>query len=398
MSRRRSVFRDRKKLLPRHIPESLPHRGLQMRKLHGLFDDFFDAPRESYQRVVQLYGPIGSGKTCTAYRFGLSFQHEAQDRGIPLIYVHVNCKTEAHSRFVLYKTLLERVAPEVATRGVSAGEMLTRLIRYLREEGRYLLLALDDVDNLIRREKEEKQEGGVVYDLTRLNEFYLGEYQQVVGVIFIARDPGYRELLDPSERSTLGHVVVRLPSYDAGQLKDILSERVEEAFHPGAVDDEIIAYVADLAAGKKYDPGDCRFALDILLDAGLIADAEWAREVHLDHVRKAYGENFWGISSEDLMALDEHGHAMLIAAVQALRFEETPYVRMRSVWDYYQVECESRGLQPVSYSKAREIIRDLDFMGVLDYEKERGVSIARASLKDLTRVLNNIERREIYTI
>lgn len=194
MPRHRSVFRDRRKLYPRHIPETLPHRGIQMKFLHGLFDDFLEAPHESYQRVVQLYGPIGSGKTCTAHRFGLGFEEEARDRGIPLTYVHVNCKTGVHSRFDLYKSLLEMLAPEQADRGESAGRMLRRLVKFLRDEGRYLLLAVDDVDALVRREKEDEPEGGVVYDLTRLNEFYLGEYQQVVGVIFVARDPGYSNL------------------------------------------------------------------------------------------------------------------------------------------------------------------------------------------------------------
>jgi len=398
MPHRRSVFRDRKRLFPRHIPEALPHRDMEMGMLHALFEDFLDSPAESYQRVVQILGPIGSGKTCTAHRFGLGFHEEARHRGIPLTYVHVNCKTGVHSRFDLYKSLLEMLAPGQADRGESAGRMLRRLVKFLRDEGRYLLLAVDDVDTLVRREKEDEPEGGVVYDLTRLNEFYLGEYQQVVGVIFIARNPGFRELLDPSERSTLGHVVIRLPEYTCDQLRDILLERVEEAFQPGAVDEDIIAYVAELASGKEYDPGDCRFALDILMDAGLIADAQMVGEVHLDHVRMAYGENFWGISSEDLMALDEHSRSMLVGAVQALRFERTPHVSMRSVWELYQVECEGCGLQPVSYSKAREIIRDLDFMGVLEYRKGRGVHIPGASLDDLTRILNNVQRREAYTL
>jgi len=138
----------------------------------------------------------------------------------------------------------------------------------------------------------------------------------VVGVIFIARDAGFCDLLDPSERSTLGNVVIRLPSYDAGQLKDILFGRVEEAFKPGVVKDEIIEYVADLVAGKKHDPEYCRFASDILLTPGLIADAERTSPVSIEHIRRVVAKTFWGISSEELMALDEHGIAVLTGAVQ----------------------------------------------------------------------------------
>jgi cell division control protein 6 len=231
------VFCDREKLFPRYIPGALPHREPQMRVLQDLFMEFLRRPGEAYQRVVQLLGPIGAGKTCTANRFCLQYQREAEEKGISLKYVHVNCKLEARSSFTLYRTLLETAAPEVASRGQSPGEMLRLLVDHLRSEGMYLLLVLDDVDYLIRRQKGEEPEGGVVYDLTRLNEMHLGEPGNVVGVIFIARDEGFRDLLDPSEVSSLGSVVVRLSGYDAGQLWDILAARVEEAFRPGAVEE-----------------------------------------------------------------------------------------------------------------------------------------------------------------
>ena len=324
MPRRRSVFRDRDKLFPRHIPETLPHRERHMRMLRDLFEDFLTKPGQIYQRIVQIYGPVGSGKSCTAYRFGLDFEREAADRKIPLKVVHVSCKLGVDSRYMLYQMVLEKLNPEIVTRGLAATEMLRQIVNHLRHEGKFLLLTLDDVDYLIRMSKEKREEGGVVFDLTRLNEMFLGEFQQVVGVIFIARDASFKKLLDPSERSTLGNVVIKLPGYDAAQLRDILKDRVDDAFRSGAIGDEIVEFVAELASGKSYNPGDCRFALDILLVSGLIADAEDAESISIEHVRKAASESFDGISSEDLMALDEHTMLILIGAVQALGFYKTP--------------------------------------------------------------------------
>jgi len=390
---RGSVFRDRERLLPRHIPGALPHREAHIRMLRSLFEDFLNKPGETYERVVQLLGPVGSGKTSTVHRFGLDYQKSAAELGIPLTFVHVNCKLEAGSRFILYKTLLERVAPEFVTRGHSPEEMLRHLVSFLRREERYLLLALDDVDYLIRKSKEDEEEGGVVYDLTRINEMHHGAFQNVVGVIFIARDPGFLDLLDPSERSSLGNVVVKLPRYGFEQLRDILFSRVEEAFRPGAVEDAAVDYVADLAAGKRSDPGDCRFALDIMLTSGLIADAEMAEAVSIEHIRRAVGETFWGISSEDLDALDEQSAAVLTGAVQALQFEKTPYVSTKSVQSFYEVACEAQGLKPLSYSRVKELVKDLSIRGIIDYREDKGVSIAGASLEDLSRVLKGIDRR-----
>ena len=392
MPRRGSVFKNRDSLFPRHIPTSLPHREYQIRMLHDLFTDFLEKPKESYQRIVQVLGPIGSGKSCTAYRFGIELEREAKAHKIPLRVVHVSCKLGVDSRYALYQTVLQKVAPDIASRGYSTNEMLRQLVYHLKDTSEYLLLTLDDVDYLIRMSKEKKEEGGVVFDLTRLNEMFLGEYQQVVGVIFIARDASFKKLLDPSEVSTLGNVVIKMPSYSIKELSDILKKRVEIAFKPNTVEDAIVEFVAELAAGKSYNPGDCRFALDILLTSGLVADAEMSDYVTLEHVRKAASESFDGISSEDLITLDEHAMLTLIGSVQALGFYKTPYVSMKDVYEYYVLACEGREVEPLSYSKIRDYVKDLHFRGLVNYNPEKGISIIGASVEDLSRVLQTIQR------
>jgi cell division control protein 6 len=392
LPRRSSVFKNRNSLFPRHIPSSLPHREYHMRMLHDLFTDFLEKPKESYQRIVQILGPIGSGKSCTAHRFGTELEKNANAHKIPLRVVHVSCKLGIDSRYALYQTVLQKVAPDIASRGYSTNEMLRQLVYHLRHSGEYLLLTLDDVDYLIRMSKEKKEEGGVVFDLTRLNEMFLGEYQQVVGVIFIARDASFKKLLDPSEVSTLGNVVIKMPSYSAEQLSDILKKRVNISFKPGTVDDAIVEFVAELTVGKSYNPGDCRFALDILLTSGLVADAELAQYVTLEHIRKAASESFDGISSEDLMALDEHAMLTLISSVQALSFYKTPYISMKDLYEYYLLACEDREVEPLSYSKIRDYVKDLHFRGLVNHNPEKGISIVGASVEDLSRVLQTIQR------
>jgi len=129
--------------------------------------------------------------------------------------------------------------------------------------------------------------------------------------------------------------------------------------------------VAELSAGKSYNPGDCRFALDILLTSGLIADAELADYVSIEHVRKATRENFDGISTEDLMALD--GHIMLtpIGSAQALVFNKTSYVSIKDVYEYYVIACEGREIQPLSYSKIKEYVKDLHFRGLVNHNPQK---------------------------
>ena len=389
----RSVFKRRESLSPRHVPKALPHRQKQLDMLRSLFSEFLERPREAYQKVVQIYGPTGSGKTCTAMRFGLMLEEDARRRGIPLKFVHVNCKLGIDSTYALYQTILQKVSPESLGRGYSPSEMLRQIMFHLRRADEYMLLVVDDVDYLVRALREKRGEGGVIFDLTRLNEMYLGEGQHVVGVIFTAKDASFRELLDPAEVSSLGSVILRLPPYTSGQLSEILAERVEEAFRPGAVGEEVVEFVADLAAGKQYNPGDCRFALDILLTAGMIADSEWAEHVRLDHVRMAAAEWFDGISTEDLMELDEHELLVLRATADALHFNEKAYATVKEIWEHYEMACAAKEVKPLSYEKVKEYVYDLHCRGLI-HQSKKGVSIVGAPVRDLSRVIPTIERGE----
>jgi Cdc6-like AAA superfamily ATPase len=104
---------------------------------------------------------------------------EAMRRGIKLRFVHVNCKLGVDSTYALYQTILQKVSPESLGRGYSPSEMLRQTMLHLRRTGEYMLLAIDDVDYLVRTLKEKRGEGGVIFDLTRLNEMYLGEEQRL---------------------------------------------------------------------------------------------------------------------------------------------------------------------------------------------------------------------------
>jgi Cdc6-like AAA superfamily ATPase len=134
--------------------------------------------------------------------------------------------------------------------------MLRLLIEYLREERRYLLISVDDIDYFCKRSKEH-----LVYDLTRLNEFHPGEPCPVVGVVFTAKDLTFHKRLEPCEVSTLGRCIIEYRRYTAEQIKDILEQRVAEAFQPDAVSEEVLEFLADITA-EDFD-GDMRVALDL---------------------------------------------------------------------------------------------------------------------------------------
>lgn len=135
-------FKDRSKLSPRYIPERLPHREGQIEVLLSLYRHVLDDVKNAFLQVTQIVGGVGTGKTCTAINFGRQIAREAFRLDASLKHVYVNAKVEGASRYVLYRRILEKAAPAIASRSLSPEETLFQLVRYLKDEKEYVILQL----------------------------------------------------------------------------------------------------------------------------------------------------------------------------------------------------------------------------------------------------------------
>ncbi|MFQ6094828.1 MAG: Cdc6/Cdc18 family protein [Candidatus Bathyarchaeia archaeon] len=385
MSRESTIFRDRGKLSPRYIPERLPHRERQIEKLLSVYEQALDDVENFFLQVTQIVGDVGTGKTCTVLRFGKHIEEEANRRGIGLKHVYVNGKIEGTSRYILYRKILGRAAPAISTRSLSPEEMLFYLLRYLRDEKNYLIISFDEIDYFCKRSKEH-----VVYDLTRLNEVDPDHPCHVLGVIFIARNLSFYKFLEPSELSTLGRGIIDFPRYTSEQIRDILLDRVELAFKPGRVVDEILDFVSDVAAEPPIN-GDVRVALDLLLYAGNLAENLGFQRVLPDHVRRVYGETYPGITTEDILSLDEHGKLLLLGLARALYNNRAPYVGLREIREAYRIVCEEHNIRPVE--ELEERIQDLVDRGVIELKSLTKIGLSNVAAEDLERFLKGIIQR-----
>jgi cell division control protein 6 len=376
------IFKDRSKLSPRYIPERLPHREKQIESLLSVYRPALEDVKGAFLQPVQVVGGVGTGKTCTAMRFGNMVEKEASKRRINLKHVYVNGKVDGANRYTLYRRILDDACPSISSRGLSPEDMLVQMVKQLRRENRYVIITFDEVDYFCRHSKEH-----VVYDMTRLNETSPGEPCNVLGVLFIARDSSYRNLLDPAEISTLGLCAIQFPQYNAEQVRDILADRVELAFKAGAVSDEVLDFVSDITAKPPVN-GDARFALDLLLYAGNMAESMGFDKVLPDHVRRVYGEMHPGITSEDISSLSQTGKLVLLGLARALKASKTPYVTLGEIREYYNVACEEYGAKPTK--DFEENLQSLIDMEIVEMKSLTNIGILNVPAEDLDRFLNGI--------
>jgi archaeal cell division control protein 6 len=374
-----AVFRDRSKLSPRYVPEELPHRQAQLQQITHVFSDAAKDPDKFPLTILQVVGVAGIGKTSTVLRSSKMLEDQFAKSRLTLKTAYINLKLQGGNKFAIYRLLLERMAPELPAQGLSAEEMLRYLLRYLRENKQYALIVMDEIDYLIKTSKDT----GIIYDLTRLNEFEPDKPCNVKGVIFIARSTEFYSRLDPAELSTLGRVPMEFNTYTMQQASDILESRAAQAFNPKAMGSDVIDKVASITISPEVN-GDVRYALDLLLYAGNLAESQGAGRVTLDHVRKVHGQVHPSITTEEIEQLSRNHLVSLMALVRALKGKKKPYVELKDVRLYATELAEQLGMKKID---VEDYLDDLKARKLVDIKSLKEIGLHGASLAELEPVL-----------
>ncbi|MGB8162655.1 MAG: AAA family ATPase [Nitrososphaeraceae archaeon] len=323
------IFHDRSKLSSRYIPDELHHREKDMSLLLTMFKDSYIKPDEFLFSTPQIVGRSGIGKTSTIMKFSKMLENEFIKSGLTLKVAYVNLKLQGGNKYAVYRFLLEKIAPELPSQGLSAEEMLRYLLSYLTENKLYTLIILDEIEFLLRSNKDS----GIIYDFTRLNEFDLSKHCNVIGVVFIARSTDFHDKIDSSELSTLGRLPIEFKPYSIDEISDILLTRTSESFNPNVVGTDIIDEVSLITTSSQVG-GDVRYALDLLLYAGNLAEANGSDRITLDQIRKAHGYNKPSLTIEDLKELPKSHLLTLMAILKVQNKRKKQYIELKEIRVY----------------------------------------------------------------
>lgn len=323
------IFHDRSKLSSRYIPDELHHREKEMSLLLTIFKDSYIKPDEFLFSTPQIVGRSGIGKTSTILKFSKMLENEFMKSRLTLKVAYINLKLQGGNKYAVYRFLLEKIAPELPSQGLSAEEMLRYLLSYLTENKLYTLIILDEIEFLLRSNKDS----GIIYDFTRLNEFDLSKHCNVIGVVFIARSTDFHDKIESSELSTLGRLPIEFKPYSIDEISDILLTRTSESFNPNVVGTDIIDEVSLITTSSQVG-GDVRYALDLLLYAGNLAEANGRDRITLDQIRKAHGYNKPSLTIEDLKELPKSHLLTLMAILKVQNKRKKQYIELKEIRVY----------------------------------------------------------------
>jgi cell division control protein 6 len=378
-----AVFLDRSKLSPRYIPKELPHREKEIEKIYHTFRDSFSSPESFPLTIMQIVGPAGIGKTSTALSTMKILDDQFAKNRLKMKTAYVNLKLQGGNKYAIYRFILEKIAPELPAQGLSAEEMLRYLLQYLVENKTFAFIVLDEIDYLIKITKDS----GIVYDLTRLNEFDPENPCYVKGVIFIARSTEFYSKLDQAELSSLGRVPIKFPMYTLKQVSDILSKRCSEAFRPRVVGSDLIDKISEITISPIVK-GDIRYSLELLLYAGNLAESEGKVVVSLDHILKVHSQIHPSLTLEQIRELSKNQLITLLAIAIAMRIRDRNYVDIREIRSQAFAICEDLKIRKI---EVEDYLDDLKVKNIIEIKSLKEIGIHSISLDELQAVL----RKEI---
>jgi len=387
-----SVFKDESKLDINYVPPSLPHRKAQLELLNQFFRFTIESPGRMTQRVL-ITGRIGTGKTVLSQHFGLGVTRKAQQRNVNLHYVHVNCRECKGSFFMILQRVILRFYPNFPKRGYSAEELLQALMQILDEKNAYVILALDELEALIRSEGSNP-----IYSLTRIQE-ERPKTAQRLSLIGILREIQDLDSLDPSARSTLQRNIIHLKEYLKPQLRDILEDRVTWSFKSDTVPSQTLDLIAEAAT---LEGGDARYAIELLWRSGKYADTERSKEVLPEHVRKATSSVYPVVRKDTIAELSLHEKLFLLGVARRFKLTDAAHISIGEAEEAYAIVCEEHDEKRRKHTQLWKYAKVLSALDIIETQPSslghRGkttlISLPRIPASELERELSRVLRTE----
>jgi cell division control protein 6 len=347
-----NIYTDRDALREDYQPDELVGRSDELDTYQAALQPVINGEQPDN---IFLYGKTGVGKTA-ASRYLLAHLREdaAQFDDIDLTVAMLNCDGLTSSYQVATRLVNEfrDETNQISTTGYPRASVYEMLWSEFEEAAGTILVVLDEVDHL--------EDDSILYQLPRARANGNLETAKI-GIIGISNDFSFRDDLSPKVRSSLCEQEIHFPAYDANDLRQILSQRANVAFHDGVLADEVIPLCA--AYGAK-DAGDARQSLDLLMSAGDMAREAGAETVTADHVEAGRDELERGRIQEGIGGLTEHGHLVLYALVTLDLEGDTP-VRSRDVRPRYTRFAELANRDPLVPRRMRDHLSELAMLGII---------------------------------
>ncbi len=358
-----NIFANREMLSPHYVPKRLIGRQKEINQIERAIAPALKGERG---RNVFIYGLTGVGKT-SCVRYVVDEVKNIPNTRAKITYV--NCRIYSSRYKVLNKIISEHL-PTYAKRGYGAVDLYEKLTNWIEEDSKILVIVLDEIDVI-------KDLDDLVYTLTRINSDIRAGGVAMVG---ISNKVSFKDSLDPRSISSLYESEIVFSNYNANELFEILKDRVSKGFRQGAVDDEVLRFIAATSAKSG---GDARLSLKTLSKAGELSDENNEPKVTLERTREAVKLSEGDIVYDVVATLPEHQRLVLYSialltqaggSYKKLTDGPDTYLFSGEIYSRYKSIAENLHKDPKGERWYRKYLYELSMQGlILTFESGKGI-------------------------
>ncbi|RJS77101.1 ORC1-type DNA replication protein [Methanophagales archaeon] len=345
-----AIFRDKEVLRSSYIPARLPHRTKQIKILAAALSPTLKSEKPPN---IFVYGGRGSGKTTTVKYVSTELGEMCKKTGIKCSIVYINGEI-FDTQYRVFAYLARVFNKRVPMIGWPTDVVYSEFKDVVDTEERCVIVILDNVDKLASKGDE------ALYNLSRVN----SELTKArLSIISISDDLTFMELQDPEVRASLTEEEILFPPYDAYQLKDIIEDREEKAFNVSMIDERVIPSCVAFAVQEEH--GNARYALDLLIESGEIAERQESKQVTEKHVRLAKEQIEESGITEMVKMLSWQSKIILNAVILLTDAKSKRCFFSGEVYDIYQKICAQLDTETLTQRRVTDLISELDFLGLI---------------------------------
>jgi len=242
-----------------YLPDVLLHRDSQLQSMRFAI---LPALRGLSPLNSILIGPPATGKT-SAVKF---IFRELEDTDI--LKAYVNCNVDHTRHLILSRIFKEIFGFKPPLSGVSFAQLFEKVMKRIKEMGKPLIVALDDINALL----EDRELDDTVNSLLRAGEVFEG---LKIGIILVASEVDFRRMMSSRTSSILQAQEIVFPPYTRDEIRGILKRRVELGLYSGVMSDEILEKIVE----ETEKAGDLRLGIGMIKFSALHAERNARRKI-----------------------------------------------------------------------------------------------------------------------
>ncbi len=349
-----SIFQEKDLLETGYTPDEILHREKQVNELASILAPALkgDDPSNLF-----IYGTVGTGKTLCVQHVCDELQAASRQADDELKIVYLNCKMRkvADTEYRLSAQLAREMGEEVPSTGLPTDEVYDRFFTALQDGAEdVVIIVLDEIDALVKKIGDS-----FLYNLTRINDDLPETKVSIVG---ISNDLNFTEYMDQRVKSSLSEEEIIFPPYNALELREILLQRTDAAFHDDVVEDGVISKCAALAASEH---GDARRALDLLRVAGELAERSNEAEVTIEFVDRAQEKIEKDRLKETIRSQPKQSRLLLYTILEH-HDENGGTMATGDIYADYKDVTDEANMNQLTQRRISDLISELDMLGVIN--------------------------------